>query len=125
MKLSAQFTLLLCLLAILLAGLSASGCKTKSKVNWETRLGAYTFDQAVAELGPPDKTATLTDGRKICDWIERAKGGGGVSFGVGTGFSSGGVGVGVGQSIGSGPRDPVLRLTFNKDNVLVDWSRNR
>ena len=125
MKFSERLGLLFCLLAVLVAGFATPGCKSKPKINWESRLGNYTYDQAVADLGPPDKTATLTDGRKVCDWIESRKGGGGVSFGVGTGFSTGGVGVGVGQSVGSAPRDVVLRLTFNKENVLVDWSRNR
>ncbi len=107
----------------LLAALIVSGCKSTPKVDWDSRVGTFTFDQAVAELGPPDKTATLTDGRKVADWIERSRGGG-VSFGIGTGFSSGGVGVGVGQSVSPSRHVRVLRLTFDTDNRLLSWAKN-
>lgn len=113
---------LLCFV-LLLTGFVATGCKSTPKVDWDSRVGAFTYDQAVAELGPPDKTATLSDGKKVADWAERSRGGG-VSFGVGTGFSTGGVGMGVGQSVGSSRRDRVLRLTFDSDNKLVSWAKN-
>ncbi len=99
------------------------GCKSTPKVDWQSRVGSFTYDQAVTELGPPDKVATISDGRKIADWVRRSRRSG-LSFGVGTGFSTGGVGVGVGQSVGTSSRDQVLRLTFNAENRLVDWSKN-
>lgn len=94
-----------------------------TKVDWDSRIGSYTFDQAVAEMGPPDKIATLSEGQTIADWVTRNHGGG-VSFGVGTGFSSGSTGVGVGQSVGTGYADKVLRLTFDKEKKLISWSKN-
>jgi hypothetical protein len=112
--------------ALVLSGLAVAGCKSTPKVDWDSRVGTYTYDQAVEELGPPDKVATLSDGKKVADWVKRSRGGSGLSIGFGTGFSSGSsaTGVGVGQSIGSSSNDKVLRLTFDPENKLVAWSKN-
>ncbi len=56
------------LLASCLAMLIA-GCATTTKVDWEKRTGSYTFDDAVIELGPPDKEARLTDGTRVAEWF--------------------------------------------------------
>jgi hypothetical protein len=55
--------------ALFLAALFA-GCATR-KIDWSGRVGNYTFDQAVAEMGPPDKQARLTDGMLIAEWLTR------------------------------------------------------
>jgi hypothetical protein len=99
-----------------------AGCKSSPKIDWNSRIGNYSYDQAVTELGPPDRKETLSDGRTVADWIERSHGGG-FSFGVGTGFSTGNAAVGVGQTVGTGPRDHVLRLTFGPNTKLVSWER--
>jgi hypothetical protein len=99
-----------------------TGCRTTKEVNWISRIGTYTFDQAVIELGPPDKQTTLGDGMLVAQWITHRSGG--ASFGVGTGFYTGGVGVGVSRSVGSGYRDKILTLTFGADRKLVTWSQN-
>ncbi len=95
-------------------------------MDWNSRVGSYTYDQAVTELGPPDKQAKLDDGKTVAEWITHHGGGSGLSFG--TGFFSGGggsgMGVGVGQSIGTGPGDKTLKLTFGTNNVLTAWSKN-
>ncbi len=102
------------------------GCKTTPKVDWNSRVGVYTYDQAVTELGPPDRQAKLDDGKTVAEWITHHSGGSCLS--IGTGFFSGGggsgAGVGVGQSIGSGYSDKVLKLTFGSDNKLIAWSKN-
>jgi len=46
------------------------GCATP-KIDWNGRVGTYTYDQAVLEMGPPDKEAKLTDGTVIADWLTR------------------------------------------------------
>jgi hypothetical protein len=99
-----------------------AGCKTTPKVDWNSRVGNYTYDQAVAELGPPDKTATLSDGKTVAEWITHRSGGSGLS--VGTGFYGSRTGVGVSQSMGSGYSDRILRLTFGPDKNLVSWTKN-
>lgn len=55
---------------LLFALLLAAGCAT-SKIDWAARVGHYSFDQAVAELGPPDKQAKLTDGTVVAEWLIR------------------------------------------------------
>ena len=102
------------------------GCKSTPTIDWNSRVGTYTYDQAVTDLGPPDKQAKLTDGYTVAEWITQRRGGSGLSFG--TGFFSGGggsgMGVGVGQSVGPGPSDKTLKLTFGTNNVLTAWSKN-
>ena len=102
------------------------GCKSTPKIDWNSRVGNYTYDQAVHELGPPDKSTTLTDGKLVADWITRTSSGS-VSFGFGTGVygGSGGTAVGVGQTVPTGYREKILRLTFGGENYqLVSWWKN-
>jgi len=54
-----------------LLALGLAGCVTTPPTDWQARIGIYTFDQAVTELGPPDKSATLTDGTVVADWLTR------------------------------------------------------
>src|ERR1041384_7477767 len=74
-----------------------TGCQT-AKVDWQSRVGSYTFDRALVELGPPDRSSKLTDGTLVTEWIE-SRPSGGVTFGVGSGYSSGHTGIGVGQAV--------------------------
>ena len=90
------------LLVALVFALFATGCATKPRVDWNSRVGSYTYDQAVVELGPPSREATLSDGRRVAEWVVGRSGGGGLSIGVGS-FGRH-TGVGVSQSIGSGRR---------------------
>ncbi len=99
-----------------------AGCKSTPPVDWNARVGAYTFDQAVTDLGPPDKQTKLSDNETVAQWITRSSGGSG--FSIGTGFFSGPVGVGMSQSVGSSNPDKVLTLTFNTNYVLSAWSKN-
>jgi hypothetical protein len=113
-NLARKFTLLAMLLVV--AAILA-GCKTTPPIDWNSRVGNYTYDQAVTELGPPDKQAKLSDGKMVAEWITHRNGGSG--FGVGLGGFSGGMGVGVSQSVGSSYPDRILTLTFGTDNKLV------
>lgn len=45
-----------------------TGCATH-RVHWADRVGTYTYDQAILELGPPNKSAKLTDGTVVADWL--------------------------------------------------------
>jgi hypothetical protein len=111
------------LLAILaLAATLITGCKTTPPVDWNSRVGTYTFDQAVIELGPPDKQAKLSDGKTVAEWITHYYNNSG--FSVGTGFFNGPAGVGVVQSTGSSGYDKILTLTFDTGGKLVSWSKN-
>lgn len=107
------------ILLMFTAGLS--GCRSTPKVDWNTRIGTFTYDQAVAELGPPDKSAKLTDGRTVAEWVTGYKRGSSLS--LGTGVFGGHGGVSVGQTVGGGSRAQVLRLTFDQENRLLEWTR--
>ena len=119
MKNSIRFEILCwCFLALLL-----EGCASTPKPDWNTRVGSFTYDQAVAEMGPSDKYAKLSDGSTVAVWF--IKHGSSVSFGVGTGFYSRGSSVGVGQTVGTSPAGEYLRLTFGADGKLTRWERVR
>jgi hypothetical protein len=57
-------------LVLALVVLVLAGCATP-RIDWSARVGNYTYDQAITELGPPDKSARLTDGTVVADWLER------------------------------------------------------
>jgi hypothetical protein len=48
-----------------------AGC-TAPKVDWQALVGHYTRDQAIIDLGPPDKTAKLTDGTVVDKWLTQS-----------------------------------------------------
>ena len=123
MNLAAKFSLLV---VFMLVAAFLIGCKSTPPIDWNSRIGTYTYDQAVTDLGPPDKQAKLDDGKTVAEWITHRNGGSGLA--IGTGFFSGGggigTGVGVSQSIGTGPSNKVLKLTFGTDHKLATWSKN-
>lgn len=98
-----------------------TGCAT-AKIDWAARVGHYTFDQAVLELGPPDKQAQLTDGTLVTEWLTRrgyrstymVGGYYGPPWSYGP-FHSG--------YVDSGSPDYFLRLTFGPDGRLKEWKR--
>ncbi len=47
-----------------------AGCATQH-VNWQTRVGNYSYDDAVRAYGPPDKHEQLSDGSIMADWVVR------------------------------------------------------
>jgi len=109
-------SLIVCLLGFLLL---VSGCTTKPKVDWNSRMGGFTYDQAVIEMGPPDRLTEISEGRKVADWVTGRTSSPRMSFGIGTYGSSGGVGVGTGT--GGNPIEKILRLTFDKEGQLLHW----
>ena len=62
-----RFVLWPALLACLLAG-----CATGPGINWNERIGKYTYDQAVKELGAPEKSAKEGDGAVAAEWLVRS-----------------------------------------------------
>jgi len=94
--------------------LIVAGCAT-SKTNWDARVGQYTFDQAVLDFGPPDKSASLTDGTRVCDWLTQK------GYPRGGVFSS--MGWGVHQFYDSPSPDYFLRLTFDSAGKLKGWKK--
>ena len=103
------------------AVLLTTGCAS-SRVNWAGRVGSFTYDQAVLDLGPPDKEATLTDGTRVADWMTRR--GGNYYAPVGP-YGCGSYGYGIGNPFYLDYRTPdsFLRLMFGSDGILIDWKK--
>lgn len=106
----------LCLAGIILL----TGCATP-RTDWNTRVGNFTFDQAITELGPPDKQAKLSTGQTVAEWISRYSTGNNVT--IGTGFYGYPGSVGYVQSLGPNTYESRLRLTFTTNNVLTAWAK--
>ena len=98
-----------------------AGCKTMPVVDWNSRVGTCTFDQAVAELGSPNKQSRLSDGRIVMQWITLHGDAGFFSGGV---AATGGFGMAAGQPVKQTYRDHVLELTFGADGKLLSVAKN-
>ena len=97
------------------------GCASTPKPDWNQRIGNYTFDDAVRELGPPFSSARLQDGTTVGEWF--LKYGSQMSFGVGVGSYGSGGAVGVGHTVTTPPKGHYLRLTFGPDGKLQNWEK--
>ncbi len=110
------------ILPALLAVFVFAGCATGLKIDWAARVGNFTYDQAVLELGPPDKSAKLDTGVIVADWITRP---GYPRASVGPpvfyGYYPGAVIVS-GYAEGYTPTY-FLRLTFGADGKLAAWKK--
>jgi hypothetical protein len=109
------------ILLALLAAFVLAGCATGPKIDWTARVGHYTYDQAVLELGPPDKIAKLDSGVTVANWIIRQ------------GYAYTAVGAPVYGAYPGGLIAPCytqgysptwyLRLTFGADSKLTEWKK--
>ncbi len=45
------------------------GCETYGKADWKSRVGHYSWDQAIEELGPPESEAKTSDGSRVASWV--------------------------------------------------------
>jgi hypothetical protein len=115
-------TLLRAALAALVVAI-ASGCAS-SRIDWNTRIGTYTFDDAVRELGPPDKSAQLTDRSTVADWVT-SRGSRLSTAYVGGWHPYGPYGWGGPSYVFLDPPGPdrILRLTFDPQGRLASWDR--
>ena len=109
-------------LAILfLAVAFIAGCKTTPTVDWKSRVGTYTYNQALTELGSPEKQSKLSDGKTVAQWITLH---GSNGFVGGPAYANGSYGMGAGQPVLQSYTDHVLELTFGTDGKLVSWAKN-
>lgn len=102
-----------------------SGCQTTPKVDWTGRIGAYTFDQAVIDFGPPDKLAILTDGTKVAEWLTSRGYSHGYVTTLGAPYPYHHGFYGPPSVYYSEPASPdrFLRLTFLPDGKLSAWRK--
>ncbi len=88
-----------------------AGCAT-SQPDWKNRIGSYSYDQAIVDMGPPDNAMNFADGTVIAKWYSSRR----VSFGFGAGASNGGAGGGISGPIGDEMR--VTQFRFGPDGIL-------
>ena len=112
---------LLPILAIATLFLGAAGCATK--IDWNTRVGLYTLDQAIAEMGPPDKSAKLTDGTTVAEWLDYRSAGSSHVHAVGAyPYRRRGYYYSPSYVVSSEPGyEHFLRLTFDPEGRLTAW----
>lgn len=65
--------------SFLAAALLLLGCAT-TRVDWNSRVGQYSYDDAITEMGVPDRQATLSDGSIVAEWLERRGGAYGTAY---------------------------------------------
>jgi hypothetical protein len=95
-----------------------TGCAMVPPVDWNSRVGHYTYAQAVNELGPPNRQVRLSNGATEFKWFLQPNGGTGPGMGMNNN------GFGVGQNLSPGFGDRYLQLTFDAKSVLTDWSKS-
>ena len=97
-----------------------TGCQTPP-VDWDSRVGHYTYAQALTDLGPPARQARLSDGKAVYKWFVQPP----VAPHFNSGMSYyGSTGFGAGQTPGGGYSNQMLQLTFDADGKLIAWSKN-
>jgi hypothetical protein len=93
-----------------------TGCASP-RVDWGARIGHYTYDRAVTDMGPPDKQAKLNDGTLVAEWL--------VDHGYTYAYSSPGPYGPFYPSYVSTYTAPsrYMRLTFDPNGQLTAWKR--
>ncbi len=110
------------IVSALLAVFLFAGCATGPKIDWAARVGHYTYDQAVLELGPPDKVAKLDNGVVVANWVTHQ----GYAYATTLGAPVYGYypGAMVVPSYTQGYSPTYyLRLTFGTNGMLSDWKK--
>ena len=109
------------ILLVLLAACVFAGCATGPKIDWAARVGHYTYDQAVLELGPPDKIAKLDSGVIVANWITHQ----GYAYPAGGTVVYGNYPGGMIVPAYSQSYSPTyyLRLAFGADGRLTEWKK--
>jgi hypothetical protein len=113
--------------ACLLILVGIAGCTTRPRVDWSARMGTYTYDQAVIDYGPPDKSAKLSDNSTVAEWVTSPGGYSVQSFGYGYyGRPYGPYGYYPGYAVGpdyvTRLPDRRLRLVFDPQGHLKGWN---
>ncbi len=110
-----------CLYALLLL-LAALGCRTEnsdlpSLVQLRAKVGQYTFDDAVRQMGPPASKTELGDHSLIAEWEAGTSSEPSFSFGLGS--SSGNVSTGAGTTVGGKVTHIYRQLQFDQTGKLA------
>lgn len=104
------------LAACLCAALWLAGCATQH-VDWAGRVGHYTYEQAVLDMGPPDKQAKLADGTVVAEWLLNR----GYTYVYGAPGPYGPFWGGTASAYTT--PSMYMRLTFGPDSQLTAWKK--
>lgn len=100
----------------------AAGCATPPSVNWDERVGTYSWQDALAELGQPTLVTNMEGGVKVAEWV-KARGPQSPGEDTLPTYTRAEV-VTPNDTAGMFAPDKVLRLMFTPDGKLIDWDRN-
>ena len=109
-----------------LLSLVLAGCATTPEVNWDSRIGSYTFQQAQKEQGEPDQILRFNDGTFVAEWLQ-----GQTYSGPPTTAASGSYGPrhtwvdreGMESLARAARQTRYLHLTFSAENRLLRWDK--
>ena len=99
-----------------------AGCSTTPKINWNERIGTFSWNDALAELGQPNRVTELEGGVKSAEWVT-TRGLKGPTQAQAPIYAGGEI-VNPDQTSGWNAPDKVLRLMFTPDGKLFDWNAN-
>ena len=109
------------LICEVLFGLLWAGCQALQQGDWDGRIGRFSYEQAVAELGRPVEETKLSGGMRGAEWITNS----GDSMGralAGAGNKRRAMSVVLLEPTEiQRLRDRYLRLIFDKAGRLVAW----
>jgi hypothetical protein len=106
----------------LIAAIILIGCATTSSNNWDQRVGTYTWDDALVELGTPTRVSDLAGGVKAAEWV-KTRGLSGPTTAPPPVYTRDQI-LTPNQTRGWSAPDKVLRLMFTPDGKLLDWKKN-
>ena len=114
------------LLPFMLAA-SLVGCATNSPIDWNSRVGHYTYADAVRDLGQPDRQIRLSNGSTEFKWFSQTVP---ATAAANSGFSAGGLNnpnpannANWNGATTSHAFDRYLELTFDANGILASWSK--
>lgn len=112
-----------CLVAMMVGCTSNKSAKANvSTIPWNDRVGSYTYDEAVKELGKP-ALLSETESGTTAEWT--IKRGHPMSVGLGIGSFGRNAGVGLGTGVPMPSHGEYLRLRFGKDGKLTEWAKTK
>jgi len=98
-----------------------SGCASTPETDWASLVGSYTYAEAVTDLGKPTRVEPTADGGRVAEWSKPrtyTKSMTALPPSYGQAETRGM------NTYGTVAPDKVLRLTFDAQGKLVNWSRN-